>query len=92
MSIRPSVCGVVQVAFEGSCFQIERCDGAQAGIFGDEGVTKGIVYLDIVELELRVVLRGWVDIGTNWLSCGNVERYDLWTSCQRERAVAFRSA
>lgn len=92
MGIRLGVCGVVQVADEGSCFQIERGDGAEAGVFGDESITKSIVNLDIVELELRVVLRCRVNVSANWLGSTDVERDDLWGSCYRERAVIFRSA
>lgn len=92
MSIRPCVCGVVQMAYEGSCFQIERGDGAQAGVFSDEGITKSVVDLDVIKLELRIILRGWVNIGANWLCSSDIERYDLCSPCQRERPVTFRSA
>jgi hypothetical protein len=47
------------------------------GVLGDEGVAEGVVDFDIVELELLVIMRGWIDVSSKWWHGGDIEGYHL---------------
>jgi hypothetical protein len=57
--------------------QIKRCNGAIIEVLGDEGVAEDIVDFDIVELELLVIMRGWIDVSSKWCHGGDIEGYHL---------------